>query len=155
MDRSITPYLLRSAKEIRREPSLGPGSTQFDALIHAYLPLVYGIAQKLVPEQPVSAVRISKSAFELLAINWQRVLKGGENVVAEIVSFLLHATVSASLRERKLLQLKRPLRNTSAAAHLLLFKQYLRLRKKLQRALLVTNILQVPTADTAWGRSVN
>src|SRR5688572_17999063 len=97
-DQDISPYIISTAKELRRNPAFGPGGEHFGVLVHHYLPLVYGTALKLVPESTESARRISESAFELLAIKWDKVVRGGRGVTTFIARFLQRAAVSASIR---------------------------------------------------------
>ncbi|HVK59766.1 MAG TPA: CotH kinase family protein [Candidatus Kapabacteria bacterium] len=143
-DDSIRVYFRRTGKEVRKDPAFAPGGEHFDAIISAYLPLVYGTALKLLPGQPDSARRISLAAFELLATKWQRVAKGGCSVSTLIAHFLLHAAVSASERERKRIELGKPVRGLPEAEHAFLFKRFFRLNKKAQRCVLLFDILRYP-----------
>src|SRR5688572_18821887 len=145
-DQDIVPYLSSSATELRRNPAFRPAGLYFDVLIHHYLPLVYGTALKLVPESTQSAHRISESAFELLAVKWNKVVRGSRGNATLIALFLQRAAVSASIRERKRLRLKKPDRRSSAAGYLLLFKRFFQLNKKSQRSLLIFKILNYPPA---------
>ena len=142
----LSLYIRSTARELHSNPSLRPGGQHFDALVHHYLPLVYGTALKLVPENTESANRISESAFELLAIKWDKVVRGSRGAATLIALFLQRAAVSASIRERKRLRLKKPDRRSSAAGYLLLFKRFFQLNKKSQRSLLIFNILAYPPA---------
>src|SRR5688572_12005827 len=119
-DPSLRQYNTRSRKELRNDPALRPGGEHFDSLVRAYLPVVYGVGSRLVPEDPQAAERISHSAFELLAVNWARVVKGNCSQLTLIAHFLLRAAVDASARERKRLRLKKPVKGNSAAEYSLL-----------------------------------
>jgi hypothetical protein len=145
----LSLYIRSPAKELRSNPALRPGGQHFDALIHHYLPLVYGTALKLVPESAESAHRISESAFELLAVKWNKVVRGRRGSATLIALFLQRAAVSASIRERKRLRLKKPERRSTAAGYLLLFKRFFQLNKKSQRSLLIFNILNYPPASNS------
>ncbi|MGZ8940620.1 MAG: CotH kinase family protein, partial [Limisphaerales bacterium] len=143
---SISHYYRHSIKELRRDPAFGPGGSHFGGVVHHFLPLVYGTALKLLPEHPESAPRISQAVFELLSIKWRSLLKGRTVTgwVPSLFLWLLRATVSVSLRERKRLRLRKPARKSSAADHLALFRRFFRLSKKSQRGVLIFHILRLP-----------
>jgi len=148
-DHDFSLYIRSTAKELRRNPALRPGGQHFDLLIEHYLPLVYGTALKLVPESTESAQRISESAFELLALKWNKVVRSRYGNATLIALFLQRAAVSASIRERKRLRLKKPDRRSSAAGYLLLYKRFFQLNKKSQRSLLIFNIVNYPPATNS------
>jgi hypothetical protein len=139
----LKEYLCRDSKQLRRDTSIAPGGEHFDALIHTYLPLVYGTALKLVPEDPTAAGRIALTSFELLAVKWRRVVKTRGGVLTQIANFLLRAAVSASGRERKRLRLKKPARGSEADDHRSLFRHYFRLNRTSQWCVLLYYILKL------------
>jgi hypothetical protein len=143
---SLSDYYHRTIKQLRREPSFAPGGPHFPAIVEHFVPLVYGTALKLIPEHPESALGIAQSVFELLAIKWRSLLKGRtvSGWMTALSLWILRATVSVTSRERKRLRLKKPARDTSAAAHLALFKRFFRLNKKSQRGIIIFHILRLP-----------
>jgi hypothetical protein len=145
----LKEYLRRNSKQLRRDAEIAPGGEHFDALVHTYLPLVYGTALKLVPEDPAAAGRIARASFELLAVKWRRVVKNRGGVLTQIAHFLLRAAVSTSLRERKRLRLKKPARGSEAEDYRLLFKHYFRLNRTSQWCVLLQYILQLEDATAS------
>jgi hypothetical protein len=140
------PAQLRSIciRDFREDPSLAPGGGAFVSVLNTFLPIVYGTALKLVPENPASASQIATSVFECLAVKWRRLSKR-----TLVGPWLLAATRSVALRERKRLRLPTPVRGSSTAEHLLLFKRLSQQKLKFRNALLLRHVLQVPPAETA------
>lgn len=139
----LKEYLRGDSKQLRRDAAIAPGGEHFDALIRTYLPLVYGAALKLVPEDSSAAGRVAMASFELLAVRWRWAVKNRGGVLTRIAHFLLRAAVSASLRERKRLRLKKPAKGSEANEYRLLFKQYFRLNRTSQWCVLLQHILKL------------
>ena len=139
----LVEYLRRDSKELRRDAEIAPGGEHFDGLVRTYLPLVYGTALKLVPEDPAAAERVAFASFELLAVKWRWAVNDRGGVLTRIAHLLLRASVSASYRERKRLRLKKPARGSEADDYRLLFKHYFRLNRTSQWCVLLQYILKM------------
>jgi len=133
-----------SILDLRNDPSLAPGGGAFVSVLTTFLPIVYGTALKLVPENPVAAQQITASAFECFAARWGKLSKR-----TLVGPWLLQAAKSVAIRERKRLRLPKPARGSSAAEHFLLFKRLSQLKPKLRNPLVLRQLLQVPSAETA------
>src|SRR5688500_3375413 len=100
---NITPELRRlSIRDLRTDPSLAPGGGAFNSVVSAFLPLVHGIALKLVADSPAAAEQITVATFECFAIKWRRLAK--KTLVGP---WLVMATKSVAVRERKRLRLRK------------------------------------------------
>ena len=133
-----------SIRDLQNDPSLAPGGGAFVSVLTAFLPIVYGTALKLAPENPVAAPKIAMSVFECFAVKWRRLSKP-----TLVGPWLVEATRSVALRERKHLRLPKPARGSNAAEHLLLFRRLSQLKRKLRNALVLRQLLQVPNPETA------
>jgi hypothetical protein len=127
-----------SIRDLRKDPSLAPGGGAFTSLISIFLPIVYGTALKLLPENPASAVQISVAVFECLAVKWRRLSKR-----TLVGPWLLLATVSVAKRDRARLRIRKPARGSSAAEYLLLFKRISQLKSKQRNALVLLHVFGV------------
>src|SRR5687767_4091852 len=107
---------LISVQGLRRDPSLAPGGGAFGTLVGRFLPLVYGMAQRLSPESSDSALRIAVATFECFAARWRRLPKR-----TLVGPWLIRAAVSVAYRERK--WLGHPAKKAPAGDYFLLFKR--------------------------------
>src|SRR5688500_10365645 len=130
--------------ELRQDPSRAPGGGAFVSVLSVFLPMVYGAALKLLSESPGSAQAIATSVFECFAVKWRRLHKR-----TPIGPWLLSATRSIALRERKRLRQQRPARGSVAAEHILLFRRISQLKPKLRNALILRHVLHVSAPETA------
>lgn len=133
-----------SIRDLRNDPSLAPGGGAFVSVLAEFLPIVNGTALKLVPENPVAVPKIAMAVFECFAAKWKHLSKR-----TLVGPWLVEATRSVALRERKRLRLPKPARGSSAAEHFLLFRRLSQLKPKLRNALVLRHLLQVPNPETA------
>jgi spore coat protein CotH len=112
-----------SLRELRRDRSIAPGGAEFDDFIRAFLPLVYGSALSLVPEDTAAVERIVLAVFRSFAVRWRRLPR--RTVVAV---WLFRSTWFAARRERRRLRLPAPAKGSVAAVNLILFRALNRLR---------------------------
>jgi hypothetical protein len=133
---------LISVLALRRDPSLAPGGGAFGALVERFIPLVYGMAQRLFPESPASVLRVTAATFECFTAHWRRLPKR-----TLVGPWLMRAAVSVGYRELK--RLGKAAKNTPAAEYFLLFKRISQLNKKWADAFLVSYALDVAPAIAA------
>jgi spore coat protein CotH len=126
---------LATVREFRRPRVKVLPNDAFDPLIRTYLPLVYGAATSLIPNDPASVEGILPSVFELFARRFRKLPK--RTVVA---TWLLQTTWLAAQRERSRLRLP-PLDPQSVGfANQVLIREFLKLRGRRQDALIVSSI---------------
>jgi hypothetical protein len=133
-----------SIRDLRADPSLAPGGGAFATVVSTFLPLVYGAALKLVAENPTSAGQIAAATFECFAIRWRRLSK--KTLVGP---WLLMAAKSVAVRERKRLRLRKAVRGSVQTEYLMLLNRIALLKSRVRDALVLQEILQVPTTDAA------
>src|SRR5256885_532699 len=65
------PELL-TLRGLRRDRAFAPGGERFAEVVRRHLPLVYGSALALIPENPAAAESVSIAVFETLAFRWKK-----------------------------------------------------------------------------------
>ena len=136
-------------RDLRRDRSLAPGGDNFEGLVRAFLPLVYGSASLLMPESTASVESVVLAVFRSFASRWRKVSK--RTVVA---GWLIRSTWFAAARERKRLRLPPPEGASAAAVHWALFRGLNGLRAPFLDAVVLRCVLRetLPAASRALRR---
>ncbi len=136
-------------KDLWRNRPIAPGGANCERLVHAFLPLVYGSASLLVPEDPASATKIAVAVFQSFAFSWRKLSQ--RTVVA---AWLVRTTLFAALHERKHLRLSAPEKGSASGVSQILFKELSRLDRTRLDAVIVRLVLDLPVpAETRSARA--
>lgn len=126
---------LATIREFRKVQGKVLCSDSFDPLIRVYLPLVYGAARSLIPNDPAAVERLLPSVFELFACRFRKLPK--RTVVA---AWLLQTTWLAAQRERSKLRLARLTGESVGFANYCLLAEVLKLRGRRQDYLILSSV---------------
>src|ERR1041385_4962270 len=132
------PELL-TIRGLRRQGAFAPESEQFADVIRRHLPLVYGAALALLPENLAAAESVSIAAFETLALRWRKLSR--RTVLA---TWLLRTVWFAAASERRRLGLPRQPRTSRGAIDYGLLKQINALKPRQANAFVLVVLLQEP-----------
>jgi len=138
-----TPELL-TLREWRRDRAWAPAGERFAQVVLRHLPVVYGSALALIPENPAVAVSVSVAAFETLAFRWRKLPR--RTVVA---TWLLRTVCYAAARERKRLGLKRKPATATGLIACGLLEQVNALKPRQSAALVLAMLLHEPIETAA------
>jgi DNA-directed RNA polymerase specialized sigma24 family protein len=133
-------------RQMRRDRSLAPGGPRFVEVARRFLPLVYGIAAALTPEQPDAAENISGAVFETLAFRWKRISRK-----TPLATWLVRTTWYVAKRERSRLGLKAASQISTAILARTLFEGVLGLSRQTADAFVLCGILGQFPSDVAQG----
>jgi DNA-directed RNA polymerase specialized sigma24 family protein len=131
-------------RDLRQHQALAPGGPDFDRLVKALLPLVYGSACQLVPEDPASAEKVTVAVWQALAVRWRRLPRR-----ALLASWLLRTTWLAAMRLRRHERLPEPAAGSDSAASAALFRALHRLPPRLLDVVTLVCIAQRPITDAS------
>jgi len=127
---------------------MAPGGDDFEKVVRAFVPLVYGSASQLVPEDSAAARNIVVAVFRSFAFSWRKLPQR-----TFVGPWLLRTTRFAALHERKRLKLPVPNRASAAGASQTLFNELNRLPRAVLDAVVVRVVLQATAqAETRGAR---
>ncbi len=120
------PYLAGTERirDLRRQRSLAPGGAEFGVLARAFLPLVYSLAGRLVPERPEGIEELALTVFRVFAYRWKRLPRR-----TAIASWLVRTTWLAAQRQRRQFRLPPPPKGSETAHYHWLFEALTHLRQ--------------------------
>jgi DNA-directed RNA polymerase specialized sigma24 family protein len=128
-----------TVKAVRRNRNICPGGKDFESFIRAFLPVVYGTARLLVPNEAAARERVVVSVFKAFAFRWKRLPR--KTVVA---TWLLRSTWLAAKREWKALGLAAPAKKSEFSENHFFFRRVLRLQLPALNALVLRCVFQQP-----------
>lgn len=82
-------------RDLRRDPSLAPGGVRFPEVVRRFLPMTYGAALALIPENAPAAEAVALAAFQTLAFRAR-----GLSAKTVVATWLLRTVWYAAARER-------------------------------------------------------
>src|SRR6185436_7984607 len=112
-------------RALRKNSSFAPGSPGFSEFIQTYLPLVHGLASRLLPETPDAITSVVSAVFESFSFRWRRLSK--KTVLA---TWFFRSTWFAVCRERKRLKLPRPVKGSALLSEFRAVQKITKLKKK-------------------------
>ena len=132
------PELL-TLRALRRDLGFEPGGEGFAEVVQRHLPLVYGPALALIPENPAAAELVSIAVFETLAFRWRKLSRR-----TVLTTWLLRTVWFASARDRKRLGLGRKPETPKGVIGHGLLKQINALKPRHANAFVLTTLLREP-----------
>jgi hypothetical protein len=126
-------------RALRKNSSFAPGSSGFSELIQTYLPLVHGLASRLLPETPDAIPSLVSAVFESFAFRWPRLSK--KTVLA---TWFFRSTWFAVCRERKRLKLPRPVKGSALLSEFRAVQKITKLKKKYLDTALLSLVYTTP-----------
>jgi hypothetical protein len=134
-ERSNAQLLAAKFRVLRRDPAFAPRGGSFPELVHAFLPLVRGMALALIPEHVASADPVAQAVFRCLMVRYRKPPRR-----SFVVVWLMHTTMLAVARERKILRLPQFPAELAARDRARAFGKLTRLRPSKQVAVILRNM---------------
>src|SRR3954469_5471189 len=131
------PFLVLTAREIRRDRAFAPGGDRFEELVKQYLPLVYGTASLLLGENQTAKERVTIAVFKSSAFRWKRLSR--KTIIG---TWLLRSTWLAAQRERKQSGPGTPEADSAIGINHFFLKKLLRLRINVLNSLVLSCVLK-------------
>jgi hypothetical protein len=134
-ERSNAQMLAAKFRVLRRNPAFAPRGESFPDLVHAFLPLVRGMALALIPEHVASADPVAQAVFRCLMARYRKPPRR-----SFVAVWLVRTTMLAVARERKVLRLPRLPAETAARERARAFGKLTRLRPLKQVAVIIRDM---------------